>query len=137
VKFVLDTNIVIAAMHGDPRVLDRLDAADLADVGIPILAIGELLYGARRSQRVEANVAAVETLQQALPVLPLTMAVVERYAEVRSELAARGLPKGDFDLVIAATALDAGAVLVTHDGGLGDGAISGLEVEDWLVTPSA
>lgn len=44
----------------------------------------------------------------------------------------RGRIKGDFDLVIACTAMETGAVLVTNDGALKDGSIEGLVVEDWL-----
>jgi predicted nucleic acid-binding protein len=36
------------------------------------------------------------------------------------------------DLLIAATALDLGATLVTNDRALLDGAISGLSVENWV-----
>lgn len=38
----------------------------------------------------------------------------------------------DFDLAIVSVALVHGATLVTHDGGLLDGAIPQLKVEDWL-----
>jgi predicted nucleic acid-binding protein len=38
----------------------------------------------------------------------------------------------DFDLVIACTALEHAAALITNDGSLKDGAIEGLVVEDWL-----
>ena len=51
---------------------------------------------------------------------------------MRADLAARGVAKSDFDLVIACTALEHGATLVTNDGALKDGAIVGLAVEDWL-----
>jgi predicted nucleic acid-binding protein len=44
----------------------------------------------------------------------------------------RGIVKSDFDLVIACTALDHGAILVTNDGSLLDGRIDGLRVENWL-----
>jgi predicted nucleic acid-binding protein len=38
-------------------------------------------------------------------------------------------------LMIAYTALEHGATLVTHDAALLDGAIDGLLVEDWLRAP--
>jgi len=50
---------------------------------------------------------------------------------VRAELAARGLAKGDFDLLIACTALEHGVTLVTNDAALKDGSIDRLRVEDW------
>jgi predicted nucleic acid-binding protein len=59
-------------------------------------------------------------------------AVIERYALIRARLSQLGRPKGDFDLLIAATSIENAAVLVTNDAGLKDGSIEGLTVEDWL-----
>jgi predicted nucleic acid-binding protein len=64
--------------------------------------------------------------------LPLGLAVVRRYAVVRADVERRGRRKSDFDLMIACTALEQGATLVTHDAALLDRAIEGLAVEDWL-----
>jgi predicted nucleic acid-binding protein len=80
----------------------------------------------------QANVAHVEALEARFPVLPVTRPIVDRYGIVRADLAARGLAKGDFDLLIACTALEQGATLVTNDAALKDGSIDRLNVEDWL-----
>jgi tRNA(fMet)-specific endonuclease VapC len=109
VKFVLDTNHLIGVLKSDPRVRSRADALSPRDVGIPLLALGEALYGAYRSARASENLTAIARLRAVLPVLPVTDSIVERYARVRADLAARGRPKGDFDLVIACTALEHGA----------------------------
>jgi hypothetical protein len=66
----------------------------------------------------------------------LSLAVVARYATVRAEVERRGHRKSDFDRVIACTALEHGATLVTNDGALEDGNIDGLVVEDWLANTS-
>ena len=50
----------------------------------------------------------------------------------RAALRARGISKSDFDLLIASTALEQNAVLVTDDRALLDGTIAGLKVENWL-----
>jgi predicted nucleic acid-binding protein len=50
---------------------------------------------------------------------------------VRAELRARAT-KSDFDLLIAWSALEHGATLVTNHGALKDDTIAGLGVEDWL-----
>lgn len=47
-------------------------------------------------------------------------------------IAARGVVKSDFDLLIACTALHADAILVTNDRGLLDGVIPRLRSENWL-----
>lgn len=40
--------------------------------------------------------------------------------------------RDDFDLTIAAIALDLEAVLVSNDTDFNDGAITGIRVENWL-----
>ena len=116
-RAILDSNIAIAAMNQVPAVVERLATMRGGDVGIPIVAIAELTYGARRSRRVEEN---------------LSDALVERYGAVRAALQTHGRAKSDFDLLIACSALEADAVLVTADRSLLDGAIPGLRSENWL-----
>jgi tRNA(fMet)-specific endonuclease VapC len=130
--YVLDSNIVIAAMNGVPSVASRLDRVDAEDVAVPAVAIAELLYGAYRSRRREENLARIVALRHQIATLWLTDAIVNRYGSLRAELQSRGIAKSDFDLLIAATALDAGATLVTHDQALLDGTIAALPVQDWL-----
>ena len=131
-KVVLDANIAIAAMNGVPTVVDRLAAMRGGDVGIPIVAIAELAYGARRSRRAAQNLERIASLRRIIATLPLTEAIVDRYAIVRADLESRGLSKSDFDLLIACTAIEERAALATADGGLLDGTIAGLRAENWL-----
>jgi tRNA(fMet)-specific endonuclease VapC len=135
VKYVLDTNIAVAALNAHLMVVSRLAGLPRDEVGLPLLVLAELLFGARNSRRMSENRAKVEALRASVPILAVTEAVAERYGIVRADVERRGRPKSDFDLVIACTALEHGAVLVTNDGSLKDGSIEGLEVEDWLATP--
>jgi tRNA(fMet)-specific endonuclease VapC len=130
--YVLDTNVVIAALKRHTGVMTKLADVEAADVGIPLLVVGELMFGALRSQRVEANLGEIGRLRSQFPILPVSEAVIERYADARARLTEQGKPKGDFDLVIACTAMEHGATLVTNDGALKDGTLAGLVVEDWL-----
>jgi tRNA(fMet)-specific endonuclease VapC len=132
VRYVVDTNIAIAMLAQRQPVVERLSRVAPEDLGLSVIVIAEMLFGARRSARVGENVARVQRLEAQFPVLPVTRPIVERYSVVRSELAARGLAKSDFDLLIACSALEHGATLVTNDGALKDGTIAGLAVEDWL-----
>jgi len=132
VRYVVDTNIAIAMLAQRQPVAERLSSVAPEELGLSVLVIAELLFGARRSARMRQNVARVQALEAQFPVLPVTRPIVERYSVVRADLAARGVAKSDFDLVIACTALEHGATLVTNDGALKDGAIVGLAVEDWL-----
>jgi tRNA(fMet)-specific endonuclease VapC len=132
VRYVVDTNIAIAMLAQRQPVVERLSSVAPEDLGLSVIVIAEMLFGARRSARVSENVARVQKLAAQFPVLPVTRPIVERYGVVRAELAARGRAKSDFDLLIACSALEHGATLVTNDGALKDDAIAGLAVEDWL-----
>jgi predicted nucleic acid-binding protein len=134
VKYVVDTNIAITMLAQRQAIVERLSSVAPEELGLSVLVIAELLFGARRSTRVRENVARVQALEAQFPMLPVTRSIAERYAIVRAELAARGVAKSDFDLLIACTALEHGATLVTNDGALKDGTIPGLVVEDWLVS---
>ena len=57
-KFLLDTNILIAIFAADARVQENL--AQPVEVFVPIVAVGELYYGARKSTRIEANIRTID-----------------------------------------------------------------------------
>ena len=131
-KYVLDTNIVARLLDGEERVFSHLADVEPSDVGIPLLVVAELMFGAEKSARREQNHARIQRLMETFPIVPVGPVVVRRYAAVRAEIESVGRPKSDFDLLIACTALEQKATLVTHDAALKDGAIAGLVVEDWL-----
>lgn len=117
------------------RLLVHLAHVDPSDVGIPLLVLAELLFGAEKSARRDENRERIQRLTEHLRLLPLGLAIARRYAVVRADVERRGRRKSDFDLMIACTALEQEATLVTHDAALKDGAIEGLAVEDWLSAP--
>lgn len=133
-RYVLDANMAIAAMNGVATVRDRLERLSAAEVGIPLVAIAELVYGAYRSRRRAENLARVDALRRSVQSLPMTDEVVDRYGMTRADLESRGITKSDFDLIIACTALEEDAVLVSSDRALLDGSIAGLKTENWLAS---
>ncbi len=63
-------------------------------------------------------------------ILPVTDAVLDRTADLWATANAAGHPRDDADLIIAATAIEHGLILVTGNGSH-FGWISGLTVQDW------
>ena len=131
-KYVLDANIAVAALNGVDRVQHHLAAVPGPEVGIPMVAIAELLFGACKSRRRDENLQKVAALRRSIATLALTDSVIALYGETRAALEARGIVRSDFDLIIACTALDLGATLITNDQALLDGSIAGLRAENWL-----
>lgn len=131
-KYVLDTNVVARLLDNDARVAPRFAAVATDSVGMPLVVLAELLFGVEKSARREQNRARLQRFAAGVRVLPFDVAVAARYAAVRAEVERKGRSKTDFDLVIACTALEHGATLITNDAALKDSAIENLVVEDWL-----
>ena len=52
-RFLLDTNVIIALFSNDPEIHKRI--AEVADVFVPCIVIGELYFGSYKSSRVKEN----------------------------------------------------------------------------------
>lgn len=131
--WLLDTNIFIPALNGRSEIRAKLnEASGAGEVVTSVLVLGELLYGARCSRRSTENVKAVELELSRIRVVPIDERIARRAAELKADLRQRGIAKSDIDLLIATTALDLGATLITDDRALLAGDIEGLVVEDWL-----
>jgi tRNA(fMet)-specific endonuclease VapC len=132
-KYLLDTNAVIAILKGDPFMLAQLRARLPVDFGLPSIVAHELYYGAYKSQRAQANLARVEGLQ--FEVLPFDTEDAQHAGEIRAQLAASGTPIGPYDVLIAGQARARQLVLVTNN--VREFArVDGLQVEDWHASGS-
>ncbi len=112
-KYLLDTNILIAVLAGEPAVSAALGAATA--VYLPSIAVGELFYGAQKSGRPAANRQVVETLAGAGIVLPCGLQTARWYGELKALLRARGTPLPENDIWIAALAREHDLTLATRD----------------------
>ncbi|WP_280571170.1 type II toxin-antitoxin system VapC family toxin [Chromohalobacter sp. 296-RDG] len=129
--YLLDTNIVSALVR-DPQGQVARRIADVGEHAIATSSIvaAELRFGAhkRGSKRLTHQ---VETLLDALTILPFESPADRYYAQIRCHLERVGTPIGPNDLLIAAQALSEQRILVTAN--LGEfRRVEGLSVENWL-----
>ena len=127
-RFLLDTNVVIAVMNRRPVVTERVFRHSRRDYGLSAIVAHELLYGAFRARRVDEALAAFDRLR--MPILDFSVEDARRAGEIRAALAAAGTPIGPYDLLIAGQALARNLTLVTRNV-REFGRVSGLRVEDW------
>jgi len=106
--------------------------ATSGEVVTSVLVLGELLHGAQCSKRSVENVRAVEKELSRIRILPVTEAISRRFADLKTALRRNGIAKSDVDLLIATTALEHGATLVTNDSALLVGDVPHLLVESWI-----
>lgn len=128
---LLDTNILIAALKGRPEVQHRLESMPLSSMRLSAIVLGELEFGAEKSEHGERNRARLATLVQRLPLVGIDCDTTRHYAQVRADLERRGTPIGANDTWIAAQALAINAILVT-DNEREFSRVAGLTVENWL-----
>lgn len=131
-RFVLDTDVVVDVLRGRQEVIARLAAVSPDDVAVTTMTLAELLYGAAVSSNSERNAQEVERFVSRVRVLSFSREAAVRHAIVRRAL--RGQPIGPNDLVVAATALLAGATLVTSNTGEFS-RVPGLAIENWRARP--
>lgn len=113
-KALVDTNVVIALFAGEPTVIEKLQQRSAVFLCSPVL--GELLYGAQASARVESNLARLDEFARALVVLPCDTTTAKSYADVKFDLRRKGRPIPENDVWIAAIARQHDLMLLTRDG---------------------
>lgn len=112
-KLLIDSNVVIDYLAGDEKCVRLMQESKR--IFVPVIVIGELLAGARRSQRVEHNVQKIETFLEHSEVLPCDRETAGHFADIQNDLRARGRPIPENDVWIAAVAQQHGLVLATRD----------------------
>ena len=130
-KYLLDTNTWVYAIKRLPAVIERLKALSPGDLGVTVITLAELWFGARKSSRPERTRASVDAFLRPFEIVPLDKDAAESYAEIRLRLERAGRPIGERDLLIAAIARSRHLTVVTHN--VGEfGRVPGLVVEDWV-----
>ena len=130
--YIVDSNTCIYFMNGKYQsVREKFLSISPKDIKISSVVKGELLLGAFKSQTREQTTKKVEKFLKPFDVLDFSDGMAYDYAEIRSILEKSGNPIGANDLLIAATALNKKAILVTHNTDEFS-RIQGLDIEDWV-----
>jgi tRNA(fMet)-specific endonuclease VapC len=127
---LLDTNVVIHYLKGDPGIVARIRDASRAELAIPAIVAYELEYGALRAKLGARRRRELEAGLQYIQHVPFDSAAAMAAARIRVELEKRGLTIGPLDLLIAGTAVSRGAALVTNNTAEFS-RVPGLRVLDW------
>jgi len=127
---LLDTNVIVHYLRGDPAIVARIHKASRGVLAIPAIVVYELEYGtlrsklpARRRHELEAGLAHIQQV-------PFDSAAAMAAASIRIELEKQGSTIGPVDILIAGTAVSRGAALVTNNVPEFS-RVPGLRVLDW------
>ncbi len=114
-RLLLDTTFLVDAER-TRRNLDQV-VGDDDDVAIAAITVAELRVGALLADggHRQAREAFLAEVQDAIPVIDYGLDVAEAHAALLVEVRGQGAPRGAHDLIIAATAVQSGRVIVTAD----------------------
>ena len=116
ILYILDTDIASYAIKGrSPGIEAKLSALDPSRVCVSVITCAELLYGLKRLPSAHKLHVAVRQFLKIVRVLPWDEDAAHFYAAIRHQLVTTGQPIGELDMMIAAHALAASAVLVTNN----------------------
>jgi tRNA(fMet)-specific endonuclease VapC len=128
-KYLLDTNAVTAWAKKEATFIARLYATPPVELGISVITEHEIRYGIACNPSLRLRTV-MERLLNTLPSAPVTSQVAACAATLRADLRRRGVPIGHYDLLIAATGLTYGLIVITHNAREFN-RVPGLQVEDW------
>ena len=131
VKVMLDTTICISIIKRQPpAVLERFTGFAVGDVGISVITLAELEYGASKSLDAKRNRQALEQFIVPLEVARFDHEAAVSYGNIRATLEQKGRLIGAMDLLIAAHACSLGVRLATNNEREFK-RVPGLRLENW------
>lgn len=126
-KYLLDTNIVIALLGREQSIEKRLLQSD--EFFISTVVLGELYFGARKSNRISENLAIVDEFANQNTILDCNVDTSREYGIIKEQLRRKGKPIPENDIWLAAIARQYNVVLITRDKHFSQ--IDGLKQEIW------
>lgn len=130
--YLLDTNVCIAAMRGNAKVVQGLGARSPEDCAVSMVSVFELFAGVFRCGDPEGEGQKVTTFLKPFHLLPFDWDSAMKTAEIRFQLEKAGMKIGPYDLQLSGQALSLDLTLVTHNTREFK-RVTGLRIEDWEI----
>ena len=114
-RYLVDTDWVIHALHGNLAVIQRLEDMTDEGIGISVISTAELYQGAFYSGYPQANEVLLLEFISGYDVVQVDDDICRLFARERGRLKAAGTPIGDLDLLIGCTAIRHGLILLSNN----------------------
>ena len=113
-KYLFDTNIIIALTKNDKELFDKVCTCGM--ISISVITYGELILGANYSQRVQENIIKINKfISDCVIIKDINRNTANHYGEVKSLLKRIGKSIPDNDLWIVATAKELDYTIISRD----------------------
>lgn len=113
--YLIDSDVMADWLKGRAEAVSLLSALAPQGLSISLITYGEIYEGIYYSRNSVISESGFVGFLQAVDVLPLDNAIMRQFAHLRGQLRAQGNIIGDFDLLIAATAIVHQLTLITRN----------------------
>lgn len=134
-QYLLDTNILIEFMDGNPSVVEHILNAGIDHCCMSVVSLHELYFGAhyaktKKEEYFEKEMKRISKLLERFTVLPLPEKA-DGYGQIKMALRLAGKLADEFDMIIGGQALTTGLTVVT-DNVKHFEPMPEVKVENWL-----
>lgn len=118
-QYLLDTNILIEFMNGNPFVVEHVLDAGIDNCCMSVVSLHELYFGAyyaktKKEEYFDREMKRINKLLDRFVVLPLPEKA-DGYGKIKMTLRSLGKLADEFDMIIGGQALTAGLTVVTDN----------------------
>jgi len=114
-SYLIDSDVVADALKGKLEAVRLLTTLEPDGLAISLITYGEIYEGILYSKDPTASERVFGLFLRRVTVLTLTRPIIRRFAQLRGELRVAGTLIGDFDLLIASTAIQHQLTLLTNN----------------------
>ena len=129
--FVLDTNTIIYFFKGVGQVATHIAQTKPDEIFVPSIVYYELSVGVAKSRAPLERKKQLDAFMAVVSLLPFSEKEAVIAADIRANLEIKGQIIGPYDILIAATALEQNATLVTHNT-TEFSRVENLMLQDWF-----
>jgi tRNA(fMet)-specific endonuclease VapC len=115
-------------LKGHKIIVENLKQAE--EVYLPVIVVGELLYGAKKSSQPVRNLKEFRSFIDDCNLIAIDKEISEHYSNIKLELSKKGTPIPENDIWIAATAIYHSIALATNDNHFT--CIDNLKIQHWI-----
>jgi len=114
-KYLVDSDCVADYLGARPNAIQLLSSFAKDDLSISIITYGEIYEGIHFGRDPQKTTDVFQRFLRSVVILPPTQPIMQHFARIRGELRRTGKIIGDFDILIAATAIQHNLTLVTRN----------------------
>lgn len=113
--YLVDTGWIIRQLRGRKEYTAKLDELRPAGLGVSVISVAELYEGVALAHDKQAAENVVRSFLAKVSVLAVDHETCAIFGRLSAQLRGKGQHPGDFDVMIAATAIQYGLVVLTTD----------------------